>query len=324
MVRATKKQSKEVSSVETCVNNMLNQLGQEVELNTELTEKFRKIMLDELNKFSAQERSSGAVETMIASSAEQQQAPAQPKLRHVNPYQLFVIEWNKNNKNLPQGERFTKQGADWKAVTPEQLAMWTKRAEEENERLRQAYIAQHGSLPQKPTKPERKRSTNAFQLFLVEYRKKHSETKNVFSVAGKEWAGMSEKQKKKYQDQAKKQQEAFNKEWAEKLKANPELENQLASKKKKKVREGPVRHSGYMLYGAELRSKKPKDGVTVSMKMIGEAWQKLSKDEKAKYEEQAVKLNQEENEKYAKAHPAPATTSTTATTTTPVVAVASS
>ena len=121
----------------------------------------------------------------------------------------------------------------------------------------------------------------------------------ISKLIGKQWKGLSDKQKKKYVDASEKEKKEVEKLKAEK----PELfvVKETSTKKKKKVvdKNKPKRPpNAYMLFSKDAREEVKKEhpdlkSVAEVSKKIGEKWKKVSASKKKKYEEEANKAKKE-------------------------------
>ena len=115
----------------------------------------------------------------------------------------------------------------------------------------------------------------------------------ISKLIGKQWKGLSDKQKKKYIDASEKEKKEVEKLKAEK----PELFVKEISTKKKKVvdKNKPKRPpNAYMLFSKDAREEVKKEhpdlkSVGEVSKKIGEKWKKVSASKKKKYEEEVKK-----------------------------------
>jgi len=151
------------------------------------------------------------------------------------------------------------------------------------------------------------RPPNAYNVFVMERMpilKKQSEEQSTLGDLAKacalEWKALSENKKQEYQDRVKGQADEYKKN----VKAYKQTEEyaefqkqRAAHAKREKLKEfemdnAPKRaRTAYIFWTMDAREKfkkeNPDASVTDMVKMLGEAWNKLPKEEKVVYEEQA-------------------------------------
>jgi len=153
----------------------------------------------------------------------------------------------------------------------------------------------------KPNVPKNPRS--AFVFFSQEERenikRKNAQTKfeDYGRILGEMWAQLSDENKKKYQDKAKKDQQRFQDEVKKYLDSGGKKEDlkkkdRKTPKKIKKDSKGPKRAcTAYIFFSKEMRpklkSENPKASFTDLGKLIGIKWKELEEGERQKYNQLA-------------------------------------
>jgi len=287
------------ASPEKCVNGILKEITETFQgLDEEHVREFEKIMIKRVRSFAETLRKEA---TAAANGEEELKAPRVPRVTGYTLYGNYFREQKKGE--IPAKEMFKSIGASWKDLGDSVRSEWTEKAKTENERLREEYIKEHGSLPVKGKKQTKAKRTNGFQQFVSEFRSKnrtkvaHNE---MFSKAGEKWRAMKPAQKKKYEDKAAQQNESFAAEWERMKEEDPSLAELEASRKGKKKKKNPDEPTpagtvtGYRLYGDYWRSKLNSENLVGkdAMRSIGASWRQLAAKDQTKYRGQADKQNE--------------------------------
>jgi HMG-box domain len=298
-----------MSAADTCVNEIIKNIRQTFTgLEDEAVQEFHKIMSTHIRTFGELMLTQGTPVPVVK----------MPKLKRFSNYTMFGNHFREvNNGKIPSKDMFNAISVAWNKLTPAEQDEWKVKSAAQNEILRQEYIKQNGSLPQKGKLKVRKgaKTTSAFQQYLVDFRKENKDNKeikhtDVFSKASEKWKKMTPKQKKKYEDRASVLKEQYKVEWEQYKLANPQpvVETKATDgKKQKKEARGPIPalQTGYRLYGIYWRENHNPEKLTgkLAMTAIGSAWKALEKKEQEKYNSKSATMNVTATQEFVKTNP---------------------
>jgi len=268
----------------------------------EAVEEFYNIMIGEVRTFSETLRK----ETLASVAQSGGSEPEQPSLKRVTNYTMFGLNFRKENPTVKENV-FQEIAKAWKKLSADQKAEWKTKANEENAKLKEAYLEQYGELPKKNRRKNRPKTTNPFQEYVKEFRVKNPKVghRDVFREASKAWGKMSDKQKKKYVEQADTLRTQYRADFEEQQRLNPQVEDVGGKRKKRPRKERPKTKSGYIVFGNHWRAKLNSENLTGqgAMSALADAWKKLSEKDQAKYKTQATKENEAIVSSFLKEHP---------------------
>ena len=309
------------SSADKCCNDVLKELRERFNgLDEENIAEIHKVLIKHVSALVAVVRKDTTTEVTTTTTDVEVKAPRVPR---ITAYTLFGNEFRKANKGvIPVKEMFTKIGTTWTAMTDAERAVYEAKSAAENEKFKQAYIAEHGSLPVKGKVQSAAKRTNGFQQFVAEFREKNRDSVShtgMFTESGKIWATMTKTQKKKYNTKAAKLNEEYQAEWEKLKESDPIFAEAEANRKNRKGGKNidPANPkpagivTGYRLFGDHWRSKMNTNKLVgkEAMKVIGEAWKKLTEEEQTEFKTQSDKQNETVISAFVKEHPdAPWTT----------------
>jgi len=280
------------ATAEKCVKTCIQKVKDTFEgFDEAVVEEFYNIMIDEVRNFGNEVRREA-----MASAARGAAEPDKPRLKRVNNYTLFGNDFRANNPDIKE-DMFKKIAAAWKELSDDEKAEWKSKADEVNAEAREKYVKEYGEPPKKQKKKVKAKRTNPFQEYVSEFRTKHPKVghKDVFREASKLWKKLSEKQRKKYTDQAATLNEEYKAAHEQYLKDHPEAALELAAsgKQKREKKLAPKKRSGYLLFGADWRANDNTDDLKgkEAMSALAAAWGKCSEKEKKKYRDRSTKEN---------------------------------
>lgn len=289
------------TATDKCVRTIIQKIKDTFDgFGDDAVEEFYNIMIGEVRALVESVRKEA-----MASAAQVSTEPEKPALKKVNNYTMFGSNFRKEHPEIKE-DMFKRIADAWNLLTEAEKEEWKAKAKEENSRLRESYVAEHGDPPKKGRRKNRPKTTNPFQEFVKEFRGKNPKVghRDVFREASASWNKLTEKQKSKYVEQATALRAQFSAEWEEEQLKNPQPVSDGGRKKRVK-KLAPKRKSGYILFGAHWREKLNKEKLTgkQAMSSLAEAWNALSEKDKTKYNTQANKDNDKIVKTFLKENP---------------------
>lgn len=288
---------------ESCVKNCIHEIKENFDgFSQEAVEEVYNIMIRHVRDFNK------AVRREVLASAAQasvDQEPEKPPLKRLTNYTMFGMKFREDHPEI-KDDMFKHIGDAWRKLSSDEKTEWKARADEENARLKEEYRKEHGEPPKRGRRKKGPKSTNAFRVFVAEFRTKNPKVghRDVFGEASKVWAKLNEKKRQPYVDESVRLREQYRAEWEEQQRNNPQPV-MVGGKKKRVKKLRPKTKSGYILFGNYWRANENKDGLNGkdTMTAVGAAWKALSEKEQSKYNTKATKENKEIIAQFMKTNP---------------------